>query len=385
MLLLCFKKCFNPQTTQKGGIKMKRCLIFILLPILLVALSFPISFAGEKDSAFLKQEVMGNGKDKTGKQLVVAIDAADLVSEYVINLVEYCKFLLETGGAKVIVTNSNFDLQTQDGNIDDFIQMGVDAVILHAVDSEGSSPAVARLNKAGIPVICIIRHVKPAKMDLFISTSNNVRTGEKAAEALLKKAGGKEASIATFQGYMGASDAYLRAEGIDKIISANPNLKKVGDYPCDWLPDKAEKAMSDVLNAYPDIWGIISHCDCMAPGIYSALRQKGRAVSADNPKHINWAGIDGAPYGLQMIREGVMDVGVEQSPLTVGLLAAKAVLTRVSKGLSLEEKSVDVPTSYVTKENVDDPGLWGNYDIKKVSPDYLWPRTQEIWSSYLIY
>jgi ribose transport system substrate-binding protein len=352
--------------------------------LILLCLVFVGAGVFAQSSTFVAKNIQGKGI-RNGKPLVVAMDYADLVSEYVINLSEYAKFILQTAGAKVTITNSNMDLKRQDSNLDDFIQMKADVVILHAVDSEGSSPAVKRLNAAGIPVICVIRSVNDARMDLYISTSDNIRTGEKAAQWLVKKAAGQNVSFATFQGYMGASDAYLRAQGIDNVAKTNPNFAKAADYPCDWLPDKGMKALSDALSAHPDLWGIITHCDCISPGIASALQQANRYVPAGNANHIFWAGIDGAPYGLKMIRAGVMDVGVEQSPLTVGLLAAKAVLNRVAKGLPLGGVSVDVPTTYVTKDNVDDPGLWGNYDIKKASAKYLWSRTEEIWNNYLTY
>lgn len=328
------------------------------------------------EAAFLKENIEGKGKNKDGKQMVIAMDVSDLASEFIIYSYEYIKLLLEKAGCKVIANNSNGNLTTQENNVSDYISMGVDAVILHAVDSKGSASYVKKLNDAGIPVLCIVKEIDGAKMDFHCSTSNNVETGYKAMEYIADNL--DDAKVAVFQGTMGQSDAYLRQEGMEKCDKEKDNLEIVSNNPCEWDPSKAETMFKDALTANPDINAIILHSDCMDTGIESALKQTGRDKKVGEEGHIMWTGCDGDHVGLEMIRKGYMDWTVEQNPLTIAISTTKAILTKVAKGEDIGGVVIDNQTRAIDKDNVDDPINWGNYDVKSGK---LWVGTKDIWDN----
>lgn len=75
-------------------------------------------------------------------------------------------------GADVNVQNANGDLEEQISQIEYFIQKGVDAIVVVAIDSNGLSDAVADAHRAGIPVVAYDRLICDADVDLYISFDN---------------------------------------------------------------------------------------------------------------------------------------------------------------------------------------------------------------------
>ncbi|MFR8903947.1 MAG: substrate-binding domain-containing protein [Blautia wexlerae] len=76
-----------------------------------------------------------------GTPLKVAITVAELDSEYVIAVQKYAQYLLETAGAEVTVSSADGDVENQCNQIYDFIEKGVDVVLIQAADSNAVAPA----------------------------------------------------------------------------------------------------------------------------------------------------------------------------------------------------------------------------------------------------
>ena len=90
-----------------------------------------------------------------GTPLKVAITVAELDSEYVIAVQKYAQYLLETAGAEVTVSSADGDVENQCNQIYDFIEKGVDVVLIQAADSNAVAPAVKACNEAGVTAIAV--------------------------------------------------------------------------------------------------------------------------------------------------------------------------------------------------------------------------------------
>ncbi len=322
----------------------------------------------------------GKGVKEDGSAYKVGLLHANLESEYVIYLSEYAEFLFKESGAEVLSAQSNMSQDEENGHIDDFIAAGVDVVIMDAVDSNGSTPSVQKLIDEGIPVICTIRTIEGVDYELFVSTSDNVATGQKAMEYAATLAAGADVSMQSVQGYMGASDAYLREEGFENVLADNANIT-YNATDCNWSATEAEAAVTDAITANSELWGVASHSAAMTPGVYSALRQAGADKKVGEDGHVVWVSIDGAAADLEKIREGYMDATVDQSPLTNAVTCVKGVLDYVFAGEDLAGKQIDVPTTLVTAENVDEAGWWGDYDINETANGVYWAGTEAAWNN----
>lgn len=322
-------------------------------------------------------ELLGN----KGEGLVVGLTVSDLASTYIVSAAEYTQKLLEAAGAEVHLVNCESNASTQSSQIDDFITMGCDVIMIHAADSEALAPAVQRANDAGIPCIGFNKEITGADLAFTVVSSDNVATGASAAQWLADKAkelGVENPKIAVMQGTLTQSDAYLRQDGIEEVAAAE-GLMLINN-PCDWASDQAESALSDTLTANPDLFGIITHCDSMDPGVISALRQAGKDGAAGEDNHIWWSGIDCDPVGVEALNTGLMDVCVEQSPLTLATVIVKGVLEYVINGEDLGGQVIPMETRVVTGEETSDPNLWALYDMDS---DEFWVNTVNAWNSYL--
>jgi ABC-type sugar transport system substrate-binding protein len=337
-----------------------------------------VSPSSSTSSTSFVSTLKGKGLKADGTPLKVGLVYGDLESDYVIYQSEYLKYMLEAAGCQVTVLNSNQNVQTESGFIDDLIQKKVDCVVTSVVDSNGSSATFKKLNAANIPIIAVIRNVN-ATMDFCITTSDNVVTGEKCMQYLADLAKGKKVTVASVQGNLGTSDAADREKGYANVLKANTNIS-YSPNPCNWTSQAAQAAITDVLTKNPNLWGIACHSDAMTPGVLSALTQAGKLHKVGESGHINWVSIDGGAPGLKAIRDGYMDAVIDQSPLTNAVTTAKVVLDYVAQGKSGDGKTINVQTTLVTIKNVNDAGWWGDYDIKDVTKGIDWPGTEKTWN-----
>lgn len=316
-----------------------------------------------------------------GDGLKIGLTVSDLTSTYIVAAAEYTQKLLEASGAAVTLVNCESNASTQASQIDDFISMGCDVIAIHAADSEALATSVDKAVEAGIPCVGFNKEISGGKLSFAVVSSDNVATGASAAQWLADKAkeeGVENPKVAVMQGTMTQSDAYLRQEGIEDVAKKE-GLNLINE-PCEWLSDKAESALNDVLTANPDLFGIITHCDSMDTGVISALRQADMAGKAGDENHIYWSGIDCDPVGVESLNTGLMDVCVEQSPLSLATVVAKGILEYVAKGEELGGEVIPMNTRVITGADTNDDSLWALYDTKS---EQFWSGTEGIWNEFL--
>ncbi|CCU78709.1 Ribose ABC transport system, periplasmic ribose-binding protein RbsB (TC 3.A.1.2.1) [Halanaerobium saccharolyticum subsp. saccharolyticum DSM 6643] len=363
---------------------MRKIFSLVLVTIFLVSM-ITISVSAQ-ESDFFKKNIENQGIKENGEPLQVGITVAEMASEFIVSLQQYSKWMLEEAGAEVTVSNPNYDVNKQMSQIEDFIQTGKDVIIIQATDSEAIAPAVKKANEANIPVIAIVRPIHGEDITVNMTTyGDDQLMGKKAAQVLVEEFeenNVENAKIATVQGDLATANARGRSDGFTNEIAKYDNIEIVSQRASEWKPEKAMAAITDVLNAHPDLDGVFSHNDGMVPGVISALKQSGKPISQEADGHVTIVSVDGSPYALEQIREGNLKASVEYSPLMMATIAVKGSLTRVAKGLPLNEEVVQFEPIVITKENVDSQKLWGNFDV---SSETIWPMTEGIWNNYLNY
>ncbi|GGX46900.1 substrate-binding domain-containing protein [Streptomyces chartreusis] len=244
-------------------------------------------------------------------------------------------------GVDLTVTDAQNDASQQANQLQNFTSSGVGAIIVNPVDSDAASNSVKAADKADIPVIAVDRGVNDAKTDALVA-SDNVAGGELAAKSIAEKLGGK-GKIVILQGQAGTSAARERAQGFENGLKAFPGIQVVAQQPADFDRTKGLDVMSNLLQAHPDVRGVIAANDEMALGAIKALGSKaGKSVSV--------VGFDGTPDGLKAVEGGSLYASVAQQPTQLGRIAVDNAL----KALDGEKvrQTVKVPVKVVTKENV---------------------------------
>ncbi|HBZ14401.1 MAG TPA: rhizopine-binding protein [Pantoea sp.] len=234
------------------------------------------------------------------------------------------------------------DVALQVQQVDDFINQGVDAIILNPVDTQGVLPMITAAKNAGIPLIFVKRkpEVKlPA--DMAYVGSDSALGGEMQMEALAKKMNYK-GNVAILMGALSNEEARERTRAVEAVIAKYKDMKVIEKQSAKWQRNEAVDVVSSWLLNQRPIDAIAANNDEMAIGAIMALNQ------AKNEK-ILVAGIDGTPDGQQFVKSGKMALTIFQD--------AKGQATgavQVTKAL-LEKQKVQtfnwVPYQTITPDN----------------------------------
>ncbi|MFG2605889.1 substrate-binding domain-containing protein [Streptomyces sp. NPDC048514] len=244
-------------------------------------------------------------------------------------------------GVDLTVTDAQNDASQQANQLQNFTTSNQGAIIVNPVDSDAASNSVKAAGKADIPVIAVDRGVNKAPVDTLVA-SDNVAGGELAAKTMAEKLGG-QGKIVILQGQAGTSAARERAAGFAKGLKAYPGIRVLARQPADFDRTKGLDVMSNLLQAHPDVQGVVAANDEMALGAIKALGSKaGRSVQV--------VGFDGTPDGLKAVKDGTLYASVAQQPTQLGRIAVDNALKAV-RGKKVEP-TVKVPVKVVTKRNV---------------------------------
>jgi len=234
------------------------------------------------------------------------------------------------------------DVALQVQQVDDFINQGVDAIILNPVDTQGVLPMITAAKNANIPLIFVNR--KPEvklQGDVAYVGSDSALGGEMQMEALAKKMNYK-GNVAILMGALSNEEARERTRAVEAVIAKYKDMKVVEKQTAKWQRNEAVDVVSSWLLNQRPIDAIAANNDEMAIGAIMALSQ------AKNEK-ILVAGIDGTPDGQQFVKNGKMALTIFQD--------AKGQATgavQVTKAL-LDKQKVQaynwVPYKTITPEN----------------------------------
>ncbi len=182
---------------------------------------------------------------------------------------------------KVAIANSSDS--TQLSQIESFIQQGVCAVALNAVNSGPAASSVVKLNNAGIPVFTVNVVVDEDALKTQGGTivqyvgAGAFESGEVMGKQALKDLG---ADTPLTIGYVGKPDQVqtnLRDEGFTAGISSNPNAKVVATVNGKIDPAVALQVTQEMLQGNPDINVVWANTGPAAVGALQGIKQLGLA------------------------------------------------------------------------------------------------------------
>lgn len=285
-------------------------------------------------------------------------------------------------GWEFVSNNANFDASAQANQIDDFIASGVSAIVTVPVDSQAICAAAKKAKENGIPFFTIDRAPIGCEIDMTVQ-SDNYLAGKQAGEAMValltEKYGEAKGTVLELQGDLGQNVAQLRGGGFNDVLKEYPNITVVSK-PTEWKAENFSQATLDVVAAQ-EIDGIYLHSDCVGTKVVTAaLEQLGKKVARGEEGHIFITGVDGCPDALQSIRDGFSDQASSQPIPDFGVVIADYIETilgggTVAEGTVTKEGApwspativksdtgmmLNLATTSVTADNVDDAALWGN-------------------------
>ena len=218
-------------------------------------------------------------------------------------------------GYTATVGASKGDTNTESNLIDTAITNKAVAIILDPANASGSVGAVKKAIAAGIPVVLVNAEINQEGLAKAQLVSNNAQGAALGAQQWVKSVGQK-GNYVELLGAPSDNNAATRSNGYDTVLSQYDDLKKVGSQVANWDRTQGHDKMQNLLQAHPDIIGVISGNDEMALGAVAALKEAGKLAS------VKVGGFDGSPDAVAAIKAGELQYTVLQP---VATFAAKAV------------------------------------------------------------
>jgi rhamnose transport system substrate-binding protein len=229
------------------------------------------------------------------------------------------------------------DAAAQADIVRSYIQQKVDALIVAPNDPDSMAPLLQQAKDAGIHVATSDTDAPNSVREVFVNQASVEGIGQALTDALMTAMGGKgkyaivscgqtaenlNAWIKVQQAY--TKEKYPDAEIVDVVYAGEDQAK-------------ATQMATDLMNAHPDLTGLVGECTSSAPGVAQAVRDAGRigkvfTVGLGTPQAMK-------PYLLDKSSSASILWNVEN----LGYLTAWA-------GLQLAQGKQFAPTNQVTSE-----------------------------------
>jgi ribose transport system substrate-binding protein len=238
------------------------------------------------------------------------------------------------------------DVEKQVQIIENLLQTGIRALIVTPSGSREIAAAIAKANRANVPVIVVDTRVDPKaaadnnlKLESFIG-SDNFEGGKIAGEHLAKMTGGK-ARVAVLEGIPGHETGDSRLRGFREALAAHPGMSIVASQPANWERDQGFTVFQNMLQAHPETDALFACSDLMALGALEAIAAAGKSG------RIRVVGFDALEDAREAIEAGRMEASVAQSPRDMGRIAVESA-AKLLRGETIPADQ-KVPIALVTK------------------------------------
>jgi erythritol transport system substrate-binding protein len=278
---------------------------------------------------------------------LITIIVNDPANPYWFTEGEVAKKTAEELGYTANVAAHRGDTNTESTLVDTAITNKSVALILDPANADGSVGAVQKAVDAGIPVFLVNAEINQEGLAKAQLVSNNAQGAALGAQAWVEAVGDAGNYVELF-GAPSDNNAQTRSNGFETVLTQYPDLVKVGQEVANWDRTQGYQKMQSLLQANPDIIGVISGNDEMALGAIAALKEAGKL------EQVKVGGFDGSPDAVEAVKAGELQYTVLQP---VAVFAEEAVrqadnfIKNGSTGVDTEKQLFDC--LLITADNVD--------------------------------
>lgn len=236
--------------------------------------------------------------NKTTKRYVIGVSQCSediwrtkLNDELLIGTYDYKNVDLLFASAK-----DNDKLQVK--QIEDFINRGVDLLIISPNQIHSITPIIDKAFDKGIPIVLFDRKTDSQKYTAFIG-ADNIEVGKDIGEFVARSLHGK-GSVLEIKGLNHSSPAIDRHNGFVQALNKYPNIQLKDTISGDWTELSGYKCMKKMLAKTKNCNIVWAQNDRMAHGAQRALTEAGI-------KDVQFVGIDALPGkdgGIESVDKG---------------------------------------------------------------------------------
>lgn len=232
--------------------------------------------------------------------------------------------------------NYGEDVNVQIKIAENFIERGVDAIVLAPADKEKFIPIVKKAVDKGIKVVIIDSDMEGKLYSCYVG-SDNYKAGVKAGNEILKRVKDKN-SILLLRLKKGNGSTDEREQGFIDAVKAGKGVIKYSEYGGVTLGEVSRKAETILRNN--SVSGIFMSNGILTEGTVTALKKIGK-------KEIVSIGFDDSEDTKKAIADGYIYGTMVQNPFKIGYVGVKSAVD-ILKGIKVDKRIV-IETDFVQK------------------------------------
>jgi len=222
------------------------------------------------------------------------------------------------------------DVNKQDELFDTAIAKGAVAIICDNAGADATVTAVQKAKDAGIPTFLIDREITEVGVAISQIVSNNFQGAQLGGEEFVKLMG-ETGKYVELIGKESDTNAGVRSQGYHDIIDQYPDMEMVAAQSANWSQTEAFDIMETIIQANPDIKGVICGNDTMAMGAMAALNAAGMG-------DVIVVGFDGSNDVRDSILAGEIKATVLQPAYYIAQLAVEQADAYLKNGTTGEDE-----------------------------------------------
>lgn len=274
----------------------------------------------------------------------IGIAAKDILHDYSRVIYEQIQERIEELGGTVIATQAEAKDDKHVANVENLITQGPDAIVVILGDAQTLTPALAKVDSAGIDLFTIDFQTPYSINNV---TSDNWNVGTTLARTLAEDIGG-EGKILAFNGFPGVTPCRIRYDSLQLVLKDYPEIEILDPELQDQYEgtiEDAKKQTQDQLRRLPEgeidaIWS------CWDMPLIGAAQ----AIDPTDTDEIGLYGVDAEPGALDLIADPNSAYQLTVAQPTSQMAAQSA--SNIAKYLAGDTEAVPT-TSYVDPIFVD--------------------------------
>jgi ABC-type sugar transport system substrate-binding protein len=263
-------------------------------------------------------------------------------------------------GMDFSIRDPNYNVDAGAQAITSLISQKPDVIVVHNPDVNSYAKLIQKAEAAGIYIISV--NMRSSMGSSGFVGADYTRIGEMQAEQIVKvcgKGSGTSGKVAIVQGVITSGASGFARKGIENVLSKHPEIKIVADQAADWDATKARNITATILQANPDICGIMGMWDVMDTGTAAAVEEFNKRAKRDKPVYVSTSG-GGAKFTCDKVKDGtfseVVSYNVPAQGRDIFGLISYLLQSKVKPGLY--KVSIISPLYLLNKETLASEPCW---------------------------
>ena len=270
--------------------------IIIVFYIVIISFVF-LTGCSSKDKIISDKPVNIN---KETKDILIGVSVLDLVNPYYVQLVNGIKSQAENRKVKLIVLDPKSDVDKQIADIERFIELKVDAIIIAALAQNDLEVVLKKAMDMDIKVVAQATKVENCNIYVAFDEWEMGHTIGQGAGKWIKENLNGEAEVGILN-YPRITQIKNREKGIRDGIAEFAPKAKVVQVEEAASPIEGKIATTKILQNHPNVKVVVGINDGGALGALAYFEELNK-----NPKDIFIGGIDATPEAINKIKNGSM-------------------------------------------------------------------------------